>query len=1449
VKCGNGAKMKTAKCLLLSAILVLIAIVVNGYSEASENIEFPPMKVRCVMVEEITPKFEQDGTLSLTAELSDPNAEGKVEIEWGFDGAPHGFKFKSRDENKATLTLGDQGSEVKIKACLSDGINIGGCATITLKAEVLKELLDLQKWEEIKPNEWNEPNFVCLVMDNDELQYVFYEVGSTVNTVTQEYNRDDVDLSVKVPGGILSIHRWYFGNKWHWDHKRDNLRFISGPDGTIDTIEKGNVAYMASPDDRDIYVHGIYRIFRNDKGYRWMDKSGKWKRYNREGILTAFGDRKGIIGRYLYKDENLRYVSDRNNKIVFWFDYNDDGLLSAAYDRNNRRVKYGYREGLLADVLGVLGGKTRYGYDKKGLLTSIIDAKGNETNISYDKHGKIASVLDGKGKGHIFQFDYDNKRNLYYVRIEASWGHVKGVWFNKEGEARQVNINGRTVHKIEKHGRNFIITDARGNITRKKFDKRENLLRVTYPDGSTVSYEYEEKFNKKIREIDERGIVTEYKYDKNGNMLRKVAASGSPNERVTEYTYDGNGNLLSTKNLGDEHTAEAITTMTYDAFGNMISTKGPEGNTTRFTCDIMGNVLTKKDARDNVWTYDYDYMGKLASVRNPLGNITRFSYDDVGNRVMEVDAEGRIKTYKYDDHNKLIKSTDTAGNATLFDYNADGKIIKQTDPEGKMVRFEYDADGRLSKTIDGSGNAIRMEYDDLEDTECRSCSGAGPEQPSRTIYPTFSKEYKYDVRGRKTEERDILSEKEAYTTHFSYDPSGNLISKTDKEDRTTAYEYDKLKRLVKVTDPLGNETAYTFDDRDNLLSLKDAKGNITRFEYDRNNRLLREIRPLGQETSYQYDGEGNLVEKIDAKKQKVVYTYGDAGRLTQISHFNPGDHVNPVKTVVFTYDKMGNLGTYDDGITSARYGYDNTYRKTSETVNYGAFEKTYAYTYYANGLKKTFTGPDGVAYQYSYDPNNQLTGVQIPGKGSITYTSYNWNRPVSITIPGGSKKDYVYDPLMRVKQITSKDPGQNVLMNYAYNYDKMDNIITKDTEHGNYDYGYDDLYRLTSTDNPVQIDEAFTYDAVGNRLTSANATVDWTYNQNNELAGYDGISYVYDENGNMIQKTVDSVVTSFFYNTEDRLIRVEDGSSTVIAEYYYDPFGRRLWKDVGGTKTYFLYADEGLIAELDASGQVVKTYGYKPSSTWTTDPIFMKQGDNHYFYHNDHLGTPQKLTSTNGAVVWAATYSSFGEATVDASSTIINNLRFAGQYFDGETGLHYNYHRYYDPETGRYLMVDPIGFEGGINFFIYTEANPVNAIDHLGLELRRKRIDELSPIGWGTIPRINEYKMRMRYKFLQAYKRGMEYCEKMYNKDAKEKCHPILVKAWECEDSHMLDNYEECVREMFDEFKRCVFVKSKWKQLYDNYSWGQAYWDEYWWKTSENFKRYKEKIGDTYPYK
>jgi len=149
---------------------------------------------------------------------------------------------------------------------------------------------------------------------------------------------------------------------------------------------------------------------------------------------------------------------------------------------------------------------------------------------------------------------------------------------------------------------------------------------------------------------------------------------------------------------------------------------------------------------------------------------------------------------------------------------------------------------------------------------------------------------------------------------------------------------------------------------------------------------------------------------------------------------------------------------------------------------------------------------------------------------------------------------------MRVSTIQAQDQGENVFLDYRYFYDKAGNITAKESEHGRYDYGYDDLYRLTASDNPVQADEAYSYDAVGNRLTAEDVAGNWSYNDNNELQAYAGVNYEYDNNGNLIKKTDAGQITNYIYNVEDRLDRVVDGSGSLISSYYYDPFGRRLWK-------------------------------------------------------------------------------------------------------------------------------------------------------------------------------------------------------------------------------------------------------------------------------------------------
>ncbi len=283
------------------------------------------------------------------------------------------------------------------------------------------------------------------------------------------------------------------------------------------------------------------------------------------------------------------------------------------------------------------------------------------------------------------------------------------------------------------------------------------------------------------------------------------------------------------------------------------------------------------------------------------------------------------------------------------------------------------------------------------------------------------------------------------------------------------------------------------------------------------------------------------------------------------------------------------------------------------------------------------------------------------------------------------------------------------------------------------------FYASTNAGSPEKTVN-FAYDFMGNRTSEQSAE---TYSVNN-LNQYTQIvdiatnTLIYDLNGNMLQRVVNGVTNYLAWDIQDRLTEIRDVESNLVARYYYDPFGRRLSKTVfsgaSSNVTYFLYADEGLVAEFDEAGNEIRFYGYAPGSMWMNNPLYLQVSGlstQVYFYLTDHLGAPQKLVDKNGAVVWSMVSESFGKTVVSPNSTVTNNLRFSSQYFDAESGLHYNTIRYYDPEAGRYLTRDTIQEMGGINLYEMGGNSLLNGIDTYG--------ENFTPggAGYGTMPAPN----------------------------------------------------------------------------------------------------------------
>jgi RHS repeat-associated protein len=154
-------------------------------------------------------------------------------------------------------------------------------------------------------------------------------------------------------------------------------------------------------------------------------------------------------------------------------------------------------------------------------------------------------------------------------------------------------------------------------------------------------------------------------------------------------------------------------------------------------------------------------------------------------------------------------------------------------------------------------------------------------------------------------------------------------------------------------------------------------------------------------------------------------------------------------------------------------------------------------------------------------------------------------------------------------------------------------------------------------------------------------------------------------------------------------------------------------------------------------------------------------------------------------------YSSFGEAQVLPSSTVENNLRFPGQYYDQETGLHYNYHRYYDPTIGRYLRADPIGLEGGVNEYCYTFANPINSIDNFGLMGKKSpkipRVPSPQEIVAKCIAKWAEWENDCGTPAREDQNDDVRKCRK-----GGKACWEKEVMGWESEAASCCEDFKEC---------------------------------------------------------
>jgi RHS repeat-associated protein len=760
------------------------------------------------------------------------------------------------------------------------------------------------------------------------------------------------------------------------------------------------------------------------------------------------------------------------------------------------------------------------------------------------------------------------------------------------------------------------------------------------------------------------------------------------------------------------HAAERSWAYTYTSQGLIESADGP-----------------RTDVSD-ITRYAYDAQGHLTSVTNALGHVTTLSnFDALGHPQTVVDANNVSSTLTYAPQGWLA-SISTAGSVTTFAHNAVGDITKVTRGDGSSLTYTWDDARRLTAITNNLGETVEYSLDAMGNRTAQRLKDASNNLTKQNTWV-------YDELGRLLKSVGAGNQ----TRKQAYDLNDNPTLSTDPLNHNSSQAYDALNRVVQNTDPLSGITRYQYDGQDNLIQVKDPRNVTTNYQYDGLGNLTQLSSPDSGVSTYVHDAAGNVTQKTDARGVVTNYQYDALNRLTSRTY-----PAKPALNVTYAYDMstggnfgIGRLTAIQDASGMLAYQYDahGNLVEQLRSVEVSALNRYDSLKYAYDGANQLvrIDYPAGFSTHYLRNTAGQVNQVQfsvgsgnpITVAGNISYLPFG---PLKgLTWANGASLNRVYDQDYRLSQ-QSIGPWQS-----AYQYDANSNI----TQHSNslfgqLDYRYDALNRLTEEKN-AQLQRSYNYDAVGNRTDKTTTTLGATPTTQHQVYEYasnsnrliaDGAQAITtDAAGNL---TTDHPSRQLNYDEQGRLLSVFIGGS-LAASYRYNALGQRTHKITSQGTTTFLYGPNGqMLGETQYN-----TGGLKVSSQpiiWLDDlPLaglnvsYSAEGAvtqiTPFYLHSDHLNTPRLATSQDQRIIWGWQSDAFGVGNADSDpdhdgiQTVIN-LRFPGQYYDAESGLHYNYFRDYDPQTGRYVESDPIGLDGGLNTYGYVYGNPLKYIDPTG---------------------------------------------------------------------------------------------------------------------------------------
>ncbi|MFZ5764166.1 MAG: RHS repeat-associated core domain-containing protein [Thermodesulfobacteriota bacterium] len=1013
--------------------------------------------------------------------------------------------------------------------------------------------------------------------------------------------------------------------------------------------------------------------------------------------------------------------------------FSSSGLLIRIENRQGNAQFLDYEGGRLAAVEDTFGRRLDFFYDAAGKLATVSAPMG-DYRFLYDGNGNLVEVVSpaGTGKKYVYE-DANDVHNLTAIIDENGMVEAAVTYDRYDRAVTSELADG--LHKVTVTylaNQTRILTDSRNasktvelyvdanGIVRKQAESGPGC--TTCPAGSGVSYVFDDRL-RITRATDALGRVTTSTYDERGNKISETEAVATAEERTTTFTYHPDDNQVTsiTRASVARPGAQTVTTFTYDANGNLASRTESGYNgaamvsaTTSYACNDHGQLVAIDGPRTDVadvTTFSYyanvpeegANRGQLRAVTNALGQRVTFARYNAFGKAEEVNDENGVKTTLiYDERGRLIE-TSTLGRSTVLRYDAAGRLTSVLLPGDRIISYTYTAANLLATIADNLGNSISYSYDS-EGNRIRE----EVRDPANALAGAV--DFAYDDDNRLA--RIILPGGAVEERH--YDDKGNLVEVADPNILLNRYGYDALDRLIAHHDPDFSATVFRHDSEDNLAEVRDAEGTLTRYHYDDLGRRVAEHSPDAGTTTFAYDAAGNLIRKTDARGVTVAFAYDAMNRL--IAEQYPDASQN----ITYSYDQgingIGRLTGITDASGATAYRYNELGQLVGqERVNDGMPTASLRFVY--DGTSSELAGityPSGLHVSYVRDGDGKVSAMALDGREILSNITYKPFGPVAAYNVGENSLavQRTYDQQYRLTGTEAAAVyGLSLVRDGAGNVLAIHDVVDPAADQS---FAYDSLYRLIDAAG-IYGGIGYTYDRVGNRQTRISDREYDIYsyladsNQLLSVTASNPATYTYDGHGNII----DNGTLAFVYDQANRLTMVREGES-LVSEYGYDARNMRVKKTVNGRTTFYHYDPQGkLLAETDGSGKPLRDYIYLDD-----EPVAMKiygEQAGIYYFLTDHLGTPQKLIDATGQMVWQANYLPFGQAMIDPASIVENNFRFPGQYYDAETGLHYNWHRYYDPQAGRYLTPDPIGLAGGMNLYAYANSNPIMFIDPEGL--------------------------------------------------------------------------------------------------------------------------------------